>query len=130
MGLLKTLFGGTGEIKIKKNLPWKTLHSIELFDEIMEASKVKPQLIFKYSTRCGVSRIVLNQFEDNYDLSKEDMDLYFLDLIQYRKVSNEVAYTFQVQHESPQVLIIKNGVVVDHRSHGGVNSINLNRLLK
>lgn len=129
MGLFKTLFGGSGETKVKKVLPWIGLNTMEQIDDIIEASKTKPQLIFKYSTRCGVSRMVLNQFVDTYDLSEDGIDLYFLDLINDRKVSNEVGYKFQVLHESPQVLIIKNGVVVAHASHGAVNSIDLNKFV-
>ena len=72
---------------------------------------------------------VLNQFENAYELSEEDLDLYFLDLISNRDVSNEVGYKFQVIHESPQLLVIKDGVVVAHASHGGINAINLNDYL-
>ncbi len=125
MGLFKTLFGGSGETKVKKVLPWITLNTIEQLDDIIEASKVKSQLIFKYSTRCGVSRMVLNQFVDTYDLSEDDIDLYFLDLINYRKVSSEVGYKFQVMHESPQVILIKNEVVAAHASHGQINRLDL-----
>ena len=127
MGLLKAIFGGSSEPKEKKVLPWIAFNSTEQFDDIIEASKVKPQLIFKYSTRCGISRMVLNQFVDGYNFSENELGLYFLDLINYRNVSNEVGYKFQVLHESPQLLVIKKGVVVAHSSHNGVNAIDLSR---
>jgi bacillithiol system protein YtxJ len=127
MGIFSGLFGGSKSIaKEKRVLPWIPLNSTDQFDGIVEASKVKPQVIFKFSTRCGISSMVLNQFVDNYDLSTDDLDLHFLDLINYRNVSNEVGYKFQIIHESPQLLVIKNGAVVAHGSHSGVNAIDLN----
>ena len=129
MGLFNKMFGEAVEQKKEKVLPWIPLNALEQLDEIEKASMSKLQVIFKYSTRCGVSRMVLNQFVDKYELSKDDLDLYFLDLINYRDVSNEVGYKFQVIHESPQLLVIKNGVVVAHASHSGVNAIDLSRFV-
>lgn len=132
MSLLKKIFGtsiSSVTKKEKKVLPWIALNSLEQLDVIESASKIKTQVIFKYSTRCGVSRMVLNQFENSYKLSEEVLDLYFLDLINYRDVSNEVGCKFQVMHESPQLLVIKNGVVVAHSSHSGVNAIDLSKFL-
>ena len=73
--------------------------------------------------------MVFNQFESSYNLTKGDADLYFLDIISYRTVSNEVGYKFQVMHESPQLLVIKNGEVVAHSSHGGINTIDLDNFI-
>jgi len=129
MGIFNKLFGSNSEVKEEKILPWIALNSLKQLDVIESASKTKTQVIFKFSTRCGVSRMVLNQFESNYDYTEEDLDLYFLDLISYRDVSNEVGYKFQVIHQSPQLLIIKNGVVVAHSSHSGVNAIDLSKFL-
>ena len=129
MGIFNKIFGSNSEVKQEKILPWIALNSLEQLDAIESASKKKTQVIFKYSTRCGVSRMVLNQFVDAYELTEDDLDLYFLDLISYRDVSNEVGYKFQVIHESPQLLVIKKGIVVSHGSHSGVNSIDLNKFL-
>lgn len=129
MGIFSKLFGSNSEVKEEKILPWIALNTIEQLDVIESTSKKKIQVIFKYSSRCGVSRMVLNQFVDAYELTEENLDLYFLDLISYRDVSNEVGYKFQVMHESPQLLVIKDGVVVAHSSHSGVNSIDLSRFI-
>lgn len=110
--------------KEEKILPWIPLTSTDELDHIVERSKTKTQLIFKHSTRCGISRMVMNQFVATYNLDL-NTDLYYLDLLSYRKVSNEVGYKFQVLHESPQLLVIKNGVVVAHASHGAINDIDL-----
>ncbi|WNH10753.1 bacillithiol system redox-active protein YtxJ [Thalassobellus suaedae] len=125
MGLINKIFGSTIERKEEKVLPWIALNALSQLDDIKEKSSIKTQVVFKHSTRCGISRMVVNQFVDAYDLEEEDLDLYFLDLLKYRDVSNEVGYKFQVMHESPQLLIIKNGVVVNHASHGSINEVDL-----
>ena len=124
MGILKRLFK-SGAPKEEKVLPWIPLTSVKQLEEIQKRSIIRTQVILKYSTRCGVSRMVLNQFTEHYDLNDGEHDLYFLDLLSYREVSNQVMYTFQVMHQSPQLLVIKNGAVVAHASHGGINSIDL-----
>ena len=127
MGLINKLFGGSSEPKEEKVLPWIDLNSMEQLKEIEEKSKTKTQVVFKHSTRCGISRMVMNQFVDAYDVDV-NLDLYYLDLLNYRDVSNEVGYKFQVMHESPQLLVIKNGITVAHASHSGINGIDLGTL--
>lgn len=122
--MFKKLFGGSIESKEEKILPWINLNSLSQLNDIEEKSKTKTQVIFKYSTRCGISRMVLNQFKQAYDIDI-NLDLYYLDLICYRDVSNEVGYKFKVMHESPQLLIIKKGLTVAHASHGAVNNLDL-----
>lgn len=102
--------------KEQKIMPWIELNNIEQLDAIKEASKSKPQVIFKHSTRCGISKMVLRQFESAYAF-EDKVGLYYLDLLNYRNISQEVAAKFQVMHQSPQLLIINNGVVVHHASH-------------
>tara|TARA_R110002167_G_scaffold63312_8_gene178860 strand:- start:3999 stop:4388 length:390 start_codon:yes stop_codon:yes gene_type:complete len=129
MGLFSKLFNNSTEIKEKKVLPWMALTEVSQLDNIKKKSSMKTQVIFKHSTRCGISRMVMNQFTDAYHLTENDLDLYYLDLISYREVSNEVGIRFQVMHESPQLLVIKNGVVVSHTSHGAINDIDLSRFI-
>lgn len=127
MGVFDGLFGkkNSEDKKEKKALPWISLVSEEQLKEVIEKSKQKPQLIFKHSTTCGISRMVLNMFTKNYGLENEDVDLYFLDLHNHRGVSNAVAKNLNIFHESPQLLIVKNGAVVAHASHGGINDLDL-----
>ena len=120
--MFKKLFGSS-EPREEKVLPWIPLTSLDQLQEIAEKSKGKTQLIFKHSTRCGISRMVINQFIENYDL-ETNADLYYLDLLSYRDVSNEVAYKYNVIHQSPQLLIIKNDIVAKHASHGAINNLN------
>ncbi|WP_179345270.1 bacillithiol system redox-active protein YtxJ [Winogradskyella ursingii] len=125
--MFKKLFGSS-EPKEEKILPWITLASKTQIEDIVEKSKATTQLIFKHSTRCGISRMVMNQFVATYDIDI-NADLYYLDLLNHREVSNEVGYRFQVMHESPQLLVIKNGVAVAHASHGAINDLDLNRFI-
>ncbi len=125
MGLFNKLFNSSSSSENTNELPWITLSTMSQLDEIKEISKTKTQLIFKHSTRCGISRIVKKQFENDYNFSENTFDLYYLDLISYRDVSNQIAQQFQVIHESPQLLVIKNGVVVAHHSHSDINTVDL-----
>ena len=126
--MFKKLFGSS-EPKEEKLLPWIPLNDVQQLQHIKNKSATKTQVIFKHSTRCGISRMVMNQFEEAYEFSEKELDLYYLDLLSNRDVSNEVGYTFQVIHESPQILVIKNGVVVTHASHGAINEIDLNKFI-
>ncbi|WP_400079362.1 bacillithiol system redox-active protein YtxJ [Winogradskyella sp. R77965] len=138
MGIFNKMFGSSSEpsssAKASKNkkeekiLPWIALNSVEQLDTIAEKSKTKTQLIFKHSTRCGISRMVMNQFVSAYDVNA-NADLYYLDLLSYRDVSNEVGFKFQVMHQSPQLLVLRNGVVVAHASHGGIIEMDLEKFL-
>lgn len=125
MGLFNKLFNSANEVKENDALPWIPLTTLDQLLEIEEASKVKTQLVFKHSTRCGISRMVLKQFEADYKFTEEDFDLYYLDLLNFREISNEIAIKFGVIHESPQLLIIKNTETVGYESHGGINDLDL-----
>ncbi|MEG1026832.1 MAG: bacillithiol system redox-active protein YtxJ [Flavobacterium sp.] len=105
---------------------WKVLEHRDQIDEIKEASHNKLQLIFKHSTRCIISKMALKNFENDF-LLHDAIDAYYLDLISYRNISNEIADTFAVEHQSPQILLIKDGVAVYGASH---ESIDANVLMK
>ncbi len=129
MGFLNKIFGASTESKEEKILPWIPLNELQQLDFIEKKSTTKTQIIFKHSTRCGISRMVMNQFVEAYRFTEKDLDLYYLDLLNNRDVSNETGYKFQVIHESPQLIIIKNGIVVSQSSHGAINEINLERFV-
>lgn len=101
---------------------WNSLNQLAQLDLIKDESKKQPILIYKHSTRCSISRASLDRLERNW---KEDemavMKPYFLDLLTFRNISNEIVNTFNVEHESPQVLIVKNGEVIYHTSHFGID---------
>lgn len=128
MGIFNKLFSGSSEPKEEKVLPWQPLTDVSQLDVIAQKSKTKTQLVFKHSTRCGISRMVMNQFVSDYNVDVV-ADLYYLDLLSYRDVSNEVGYKFQVMHQSPQLLVLRNGVVVALASHGAINELSIERFV-
>jgi len=127
MGLFNKFFSGSSDTSDVRELPWVTLSSVVQLEEIERKSTTKTQIIFKHSTRCGISRTVLNQFIKSFDFN--EFDLYYLDLLSYRNVSNKIAETFKVYHQSPQVIIIKNSITIAHESHGDINALNLNQFI-
>lgn len=110
-----------------KKVPWNHLTKIETLEEIAEISFQQPVAILKHSTSCGISRMVLRQFEKEYDLHEGRMKLYFLDLLNHRDISNKIASKFNVPHESPQLIIIKDGKAVYDASHSEINAGTLNK---
>ena len=124
MGFLDKIFRGNegGEAEQYSKAPWHHLESEIDLHRLEEESKEKVVVIFKHSTRCGISRMAKRQFESEYNYDEAQVKLYYLDLIAYRSVSNKVAEDFGVFHESPQLLIIKNKNVVYHTSHSDINA--------
>lgn len=109
-------------VRIVKTMNWNTLTSIDQLDQITEESKNNPVLIFKHSTRCSISRMVLDRLERNWKTDEMGhVKIYFLDLISYREVSNDVADRFSIEHESPQILIIEKGRATNSKSHMAID---------
>ena len=118
MSLLKKIFGSKEVSKEpKKIIPWNRLSTIDQLNEIDKESYQQPIAIFKHSTRCGTSSMALRQFEKQFDVDNTNVKLYFLDLLSSRDVSNEIAIRFQVFHQSPQLIVLKEGNTIHHSSH-------------
>ncbi len=98
---------------------WIPLQNEGQLEEIKTNSIQKPQVIFKHSTRCGISGMAKSRLERS--ASPEGIDFYFLDIIHYRNISNKIAEEFHVHHESPQVLVINNGNCVYNESHASID---------
>jgi bacillithiol system protein YtxJ len=97
---------------------WIQLNNIDQLKDIVQLSHTKPVLIFKHSTTCSISATSLSRFERQYDSSKApNLQCYYLDLKAFRAVSNAVAEQLEVDHESPQVLLLANGQAVYNASH-------------
>lgn len=97
---------------------WDELNSIEELNKINEESKNAPVVIFKHSTRCSTSAVAHDRLGRKWNAAQHpDVKIYYLDLIQYREVSNEIASRYGIEHQSPQVLVIENGVCVYNASH-------------
>src|SRR5688572_14690145 len=99
-------------------MEWERNRSVQ---EIIELSNQNPVLIFKHSPRCGISRSALDRIERNWKPEDSGKTICIhVHVIEERKLSNDIAANFSVRHESPQVLVIKNGKCVYHASHGEV----------
>lgn len=107
---------------------WNNLESLAQLDAIEEISFEIPVAIFKHSTRCHISRAALRMFENELNL-KHEIAPYFLDLLQYRNVSNEIASRFGVQHQSPQIIVIKDGKAIYNASHERIDATQLEQFV-
>ncbi len=99
---------------------WTPLTSTDQLDEIIDLSAEVPCLILKHSTRCSISTVAKHRLEKNWDFEEKEVQAYYLDLINYRDISNQIAGTFGIDHQSPQVLLIKKGNCVYDESHFGI----------
>ncbi len=110
---------------------WIVLSEMSQLDYIDELSATKPVLIFKHSTRCSISSTALSRFERNYNVDDEPTMLaYYLDLIKFRSISNEIASRYHIEHQSPQALLIKNGKCVHDSSHFEIDYQEVIQLMK
>ena len=89
----------------------------------------KGVLIFKHSTRCIISRMVWRNLSSEWSKDLDHIPLYFLDLISNRALSQEVSNRYNVHHESPQALLIKDGKCVYHDSHHGISQKEIKNLV-
>jgi bacillithiol system protein YtxJ len=99
---------------------WIQITQLEQIEEIK--SNTGLSLIFKHSTTCPVSMMSKKTFEWEVDQIPPTVSLYFLDLLRYRSLSNEIANEFQVKHESPQVILIEAGRVIHKASHSEISA--------
>ena len=102
-------------------IPWQLLKNIETFDDLIRLSSDIPVMLFKHSTRCSISVMAKQRLESKWDFSSEEIIPVYLDLLSYRNVSNEIADRLQVTHQSPQVILMKNGRGVYHASHNQIS---------
>ena len=100
---------------------WKILSSLNQLNEIDLSSKTKTAVIFKHSTRCGISLHAMEKLEKNWDVPENQLDFFYLDLLNYRAISNEIGVRYKVVHQSPQIIVIRNGIAVYDISHSGID---------
>jgi bacillithiol system protein YtxJ len=126
MSLFKNIFGSSEEQNLVSKINWIPLTDLDQLKEIIDLSNEKAVLIFKHSTRCSISRFALKQFENEFDL-EDKITPYFLDLLNHRDISNEIAVQFGVEHQSPQLILIKNGKLIYDASHSDIAVEDLKR---
>jgi len=128
MSFFKNIFtenANTSKEEIKETAKFYTLDKMEQFDEIDEISQTKSVVLFKHSTRCSISRMALKQFDAEFNYPEEKIDWYLLDLLNHRDLSNEIASRYNVMHQSPQIIVIRNGKAVFNASHDSISTEDL-----
>lgn len=101
---------------------WNYITSEDQLEKLSEESENQPIMIFKHSSTCPISGTALSRLQRNWnDQEVGNLKPYLLDLLSYRPVSNAIAERFGVYHESPQVIILKNGKAVYDESHFGIS---------
>lgn len=121
MSIFNSIFGTSENTTNPSKINWVPLTDLGQLNEISHLSNEIPVVIFKHSTRCSISRMALKNFENEFDLS-DKVTPYFLDLITFRDISNEIASRFEVVHQSPQLLLIIGGKSVYDVSHSSIDA--------
>ncbi|MGS2763304.1 bacillithiol system redox-active protein YtxJ [Sinomicrobium sp. M5D2P9] len=136
MGFFDTIFGkktpdsGESDYEKQKSWGWEPLTDVRQLEDIEKESHTVPVVIFKHSTRCGISRMAYRNFESEMTPGKVQAKFYYLDLLEYRDVSNAIATRFGVMHQSPQLILIRDGKAVYSESHGEISAPKLMDILK
>ncbi len=129
MSIFSSIFGTSETQKSRsKHSIWIPLETLGQLNEITTLSFEKPVLLFKHSTRCSISRMALKEFENDFNLSSK-VTPYFLDLLEHRDISNEITLRFGVVHQSPQLILIRDGKAVYDTSHSGIEVAALEKQL-
>ena len=100
---------------------WKTISSEDQLRAALDESFQKPVIIFKHSTSCGISAGAKYRLEQGWDFASDEVSFYYLDLLAYRSISNKIAKDLGVHHQSPQVILVKDGIATFDTSHHGVS---------
>jgi bacillithiol system protein YtxJ len=103
------------------SLPWKKLETISDLKQALDLSFEMPVLLFKHSTRCSISDMALGRLERNWKDEELIMAPFYLDLLQHRDISNEIATSLQVTHQSPQAILVRNGQAIYQASHSEIS---------
>lgn len=108
---------------------WRTLDELSQLDALEKLSEEKLVVIFKHSVSCGISHMVWHQFQNEIDFNNDYIEMLYLDLLAHRDVSNEITRRFQVLHQSPQILVIRDGKVLHHASHSAIRLSDIRKFL-
>lgn len=120
MSFFDKIFGGKDEAPDQRSF-WKKIETEEDLAKAIEHSHHHKIAIFKHSTSCFISRTVLKNFEKEVEGSDEELELYYLDLLAHRPLSNKIAADLEIRHESPQLIVIENGKPVNSASHQDIS---------
>ena len=109
-------------------LNWINIETVEELKDAISDTEDTSGLFFKHSTRCNISAMALNGFESQWE-EDEKCNLYFIDLIAHRDVSNTLSELTGVEHQSPQVILVKNNEAIYTASHNGITAREIKKLI-
>lgn len=124
--MLFKLYKKIFQAKTSNQMKWNELNNINDLETALKASHEQPVALFKHSTRCSVSLMAKKSIERFWDL---DIDAYYLDLIAHRDVSNSIAEQLEIHHQSPQMILVKDGKAIYNASHGSIDVDAMGELL-
>ncbi|UIR55595.1 bacillithiol system redox-active protein YtxJ [Sphingobacterium sp. SRCM116780] len=107
---------------------WIPLTSLDQLQGLLNNQQVSA--IFKHSTSCGISGMAKRNLERFANLADKPYDVYYLDLLAFREISNQIAQIWQVEHQSPQLLIVKGNSCLFDASHGEIDFDDIVNYLK
>lgn len=110
-------------------IAWKHLSSLDQLQSVIETSRYVPVVIYNHNPQCAISSIVEKRLEIEWDLPEDVVEFYYLDVLAYPKVAEEVELIFEVGHESPQILLICDGISVYDASHSSISMERIKDLL-
>ena len=113
----------------KVAFPWIELTSSEQLKQAIESSVEHPVVLFKHSTRCSISSMAKSRFESNWNTELTNVSIYYLDLIELRNISNEIAELTGIEHQSPQAIVLRNKEVIYDASHSEISAKAIENLL-
>ena len=105
---------------VNSSMNWQHLTSLEELNGIKNRTGFS--IIFKHSTRCSISLMAKKKLELESSIIPADIPAYYLDLLNYREISNAITEVFQVPHQSPQILLINNGECIFEATHGEISA--------
>ena len=130
MGLYKTVKNMFNSLSGVDEETWNVLDDTGQVEKVIDLSKERPQLVYKHSNRCSVCMFAKSELEGSSEQLSEYADMHYVNVIGSREISDDLAERLGVRHESPQVLLLHNGKVVYHVSHGAIKSDKLLQKLR
>ena len=111
-------------------LGFEQIDAVEDVDRVISASKARPVFVYKHSSRCGVSIVAQQRILEYLKGASGDASFYHVDVLTARPLSDAIAQRLGIHHQSPQLILIRDGEVVWDASHGAVNGAGIEAALQ
>ena len=110
---------------------WLPLTDPAQIEAALAGSQGRTIAFFKHSTRCSISKMALMFLEEDWDAQSPLVaEWYFVDILAHRPVSNQLAERLQETHESPQLLLVRDGECIYEASHNEIKADRIEAFLR